>query len=227
MEHRKGNADLPERLPRGRHGLPRKAVTESQRNRIHQAMIEVVSARGYPETRVVDVIDRAGVSRKTFYELFDSKKDCFLAAYEVLLDDLLGKAAGACGSRPDLPWVKRAGAALTALLDHLAQNPAQARFAIVEVLAAGPEALARRDRALRQFTGLLQGVPSVALPEITPLAVVGGINEILYSEILDGETAQLGERLPDLIFWITLPFLGSERAAVEREQARPVETRLP
>ena len=86
-------AKLSERLPRGRHGLPREAVTESQRNRIHQAMIEVVSERGYPETRVVDVIGVAGVSRKTFYELFDSKEDCFLAAYDVLLGNLLGDTA--------------------------------------------------------------------------------------------------------------------------------------
>ena len=88
-------AKLNERLPRGRHGLPREAVTESQRNRIHQAMIEVVSERGYPETRVVDVIGVAGVSRKTFYELFDSKEDCFLAAYDVLLGNLLSDTAAA------------------------------------------------------------------------------------------------------------------------------------
>ena len=86
-------AKLSERLPRGRHGLPREAVTESQRQRILQAMIEVVSERGYPETRVVDVIGVAGVSRKTFYELFASKEDCFLAAYDVLLGNLLGDTA--------------------------------------------------------------------------------------------------------------------------------------
>src|SRR4051794_24859038 len=86
-------AKLNERLPRGRHGLPREAVAESQRNRIHQGMIEVVSERGYPETRVVDVIGVAGVSRKTFYELFDSKEDCFLAAYDVLVGNLVSDTA--------------------------------------------------------------------------------------------------------------------------------------
>ena len=86
-------ARLNERLPRGRHGLPREAVTESQQRRIVQAMIEVVAERGYPETRVVDVIGVAGVSRKTFYELFASKEDCFLAAYDVLLGNLLGDTA--------------------------------------------------------------------------------------------------------------------------------------
>ncbi len=198
-------------------------MTESQRNRIHQAMIEVVSERGYPETRVVDVIGVAGVSRKTFYELFDGKEDCFLAAYDVLLGSLLGKATDGFESRPGAPWAEKASIALQALLEHLAVHPAEARFAIVEVLAAGPKALARRDAALRQFTGFIEAgrsETSVELPGITSLAVAGGVNELLYSEILHGASARLPSRLPDLIFWITLPFLGAEGAATERERAR-------
>jgi AcrR family transcriptional regulator len=198
-------------------------VTESQRNRIHQAMMEVVSERGYPETRVVDVIGVAGVSRKTFYELFDSKEDCFLAAYDVLLGNLWREASEAFESRPGAAWAERAGAALEALLEHLSQHPEEARFAIVEVLAAGPKALARRDAALRQFTGFLEAGRSettVELPGITSLAIAGGINELLYSEILHGAAARLQSRLPDLMFWITLPFLGPDGATAQRERAR-------
>jgi AcrR family transcriptional regulator len=198
-------------------------VTQSQRNRIHQAMIEVVSERGYPETRVVDVIGVAGVSRKTFYELFDSKEDCFLAAYDVLLENLLGDAANGFESKPGASWAERIAVALEALLDHLARHPAEARFAIVEVLAAGPKALARRDAALRQFTGFLEAgrsETSVELPGITSLSIAGGINELLYTEILHGAVGRLPSRLPDLIFWVTLPFLGAEGAAAERERTR-------
>lgn len=198
-------------------------MTESQRNRIHQAMIEVVSQRGYPETRVVDVIGVAGVSRKTFYELFDSKEDCFLAAYDVLLENLLGEAGNAFESKPGATWAKRIAAALETLLAHLAKHPDEARFAIVEVLAAGPKALARRDAALRQFTGFLEpgrSETSVELPGITSLSIAGGINELLYSEILHGAAGRLPSRLPDLIFWVTLPFLGAEGATAERERTR-------
>ncbi|HET8566347.1 MAG TPA: TetR/AcrR family transcriptional regulator [Solirubrobacterales bacterium] len=198
-------------------------MTESQRNRIHQAMVEVVSGRGYPETRVVDVIGVAGVSRKTFYELFESKEDCFLAAYDVLLGNLLGEATEAFESAPRAPWAERTATALEELLVHLSHHPEEARFAIVEVLAAGPKALARRDAALRQFTGFLEAgrsETSVELPGITSLAIAGGINEVLYSEILHGAVAQLPARLPDLMFWITLPFLGPEGAATQRERAR-------
>jgi AcrR family transcriptional regulator len=203
--------------------LPREAVTESQRNRIHKAMIEVVSDRGYPETRVVDVIGVAGVSRKTFYELFDSKEDCFLAAYDVLVDNLLNEATDAFEATPGAPWADRIRAALERLLQHLSAHPGEARFAIVEVLAAGPKALARRDAALRQFTGFLEAgrsETSVELPGITSLSVAGGINELLYSEILHGAAGRLSGRLPDLMFWISLPFLGAEGAARERERAR-------
>lgn len=203
--------------------MPREAVTASQRSRIHQAMIEVVSERGYPETRVVDVIGVAGVSRKTFYELFDSKEDCFLAAYDVLLDNLLEETTESFESSAGASWAERVCAALEALLEHLASHPEEARFAIVEVLAAGPKALARRDAALRQFTGFLEAgrsETSVELPGITSLALAGGINELLYSEILHGAITSLPSRLPDLMFWITLPFLGPEGAAVERERAR-------
>jgi AcrR family transcriptional regulator len=216
-------AKLTEKLPRGRHGLPREAVTESQRKRIHQAMIEVVSERGYPETRVVDVIGLAGVSRKTFYELFSSKEDCFLAAYDVLLGNILGDTSEGFESRPGAPWAERVREGLRALLEHLAAHPDEARFAIVEVLAAGPKALARRDAALRQFTGFLdagRAETSVELPGITSLSLAGGINELLYSEILHGSAARLPGRLPDLMFWVTLPFLGAEGAATERERAR-------
>ena len=198
-------------------------MTESQRSRIRQAMIEVVSERGYPETRVVDVIGVAGVSRKTFYELFDSKEDCFLAAYDVLLGNLLGEAANAFEGRPGASWAERVRGALEVLLEHLASHPEEARFAIVEVLAAGPKALARRDAALRQFTGFLEAgrsETSVELPGITSLSIAGGINELLYSEILHSAASRLPERLPDLMFWVTLPFLGPEGASAERERAR-------
>ena len=198
-------------------------MTESQRNRIQQAMVEVVSERGYPETRVIDVIGAAGVSRKTFYELFDSKEDCFLATYDVLLGNLLGEATDEFESRTGSSWAERVAGAMEALLEHLAKHPDEARFAIVEILAAGPKALARRDAALRQFAGFLEAgrsETSIELPGITSMAIAGGVNELLYSEILHGAVSRLPSRLPDLMFWVTLPFLGAEGATAHRERVR-------
>jgi AcrR family transcriptional regulator len=186
-------------------------------------MVAVVAERGYGETRVVDVIEVAGVSRKTFYQHFDGKENCFLTTYDTLFAHLYGEMSDSFESLPGAPWVERATAALRALLEQLAAHPSGAQFAIVEVLAAGPKALARRDAALRQLSGFLESgrtETTVELPGITALSLAGGINELLYSEILHGAAARLPTRLPDLVFWISLPFLGAERAGAERARVR-------
>jgi AcrR family transcriptional regulator len=210
-------------LPRGRHGLPRETVTGSQRARIIHSMIEAVAERGYQQTRVVDVVERAGVSRATFYDLFGDFEDCFLAAYDYVSARQFETASAAFNERPDAPWAERIRISMDAFLELLAGWPHGARFAIVEALAAGPKALARRDAALRQFSEFVEAGRSQSsneLPGITSLAIVGGIYELLYSEVLHGATMRLPARLPDITYWITQPFLGPKAAAAERERAR-------
>jgi AcrR family transcriptional regulator len=212
-----------EQLPRGRHRLTREAVERSQRERALRAMIEAVADRGYAETRVVDVIERAGVSRKTFYELFGDKEDCFLGAYDEASARLYAVTEEAFERAASESWPERIRAGVTALVELLASDQALARFAVIEVLAAGPKALARRDAAIRQFTGFIdagRSESSIELPGLTSTAIVGGIYELLYTEILHGATSQLRARVPELVYWITQPFLGPQRAAEERDRAR-------
>jgi AcrR family transcriptional regulator len=209
-------------LPRGRHGLPRETVIESQRGRIIQSMIEAVAERGYQETRVADVVEGAGVARKTFYDYFDDKEACFLAAYDQASAQLYDAAAEAFNARPDALWAERISAAMAALLEQLASWPQGARFTVVEVLAAGPNAFVRRDAALRRFAELVEAgrsESSIELPGMTSVAIVGGVFELLYSEILHGATARLPSRLPDIVYWVTQPFLGADAAVAERERA--------
>ena len=210
-------------LPRGRHGLTRETVTESQRARIIESMIEAVAERGYRETRVVDVVERAGVSRATFYDLFDDFEDCFLKTYDYVSARLFETAFAGFSQKADAPWAERIRTSMAAFLELLAGWPEGARFAIVEVLAAGPKALVRRDAALRQFSEFVEAgrnQSSNDLPGLTSVAIVGGINELLYSEVIHGATRNLPARLPDIVYWITQPFLGPEGAAAERERAR-------
>jgi AcrR family transcriptional regulator len=212
-----------DRLPSGRHGLPRETVQASQRQRIIEAMIDVVADKGYGDATIADVIRIAGVSRKTYYELFDDKDSCFLAAYDQAVGQMLEATTEAYEADADAPWTERIRAGLGAWLGFIADNPAAARCCIVEVLAAGPKALARRDAAIRQFTHFLdegRSESSVQLPGLASLAVVGGINELIYSEILHGATAQLPSRLPDLMYWTVQPYLGEKRALEERKKAR-------
>ena len=188
-----------------------------------RSMIAAVSERGYQGTRVVDVVEGAGVSRATFYDLFDDIEDCFLASYDYVSGRLIGAALDAFNETPDATWAERIRKSMAALLELLAVWPEGARFAIVEVLAAGPNALVRRDAVLRQLTELVEAGRSqspIELPGITSVAIVGGIQELLYTEVLHGATARLPARLPDIVYWITQPFLGNDRASAERELAR-------
>jgi AcrR family transcriptional regulator len=139
----------PERLPRGRHRLSREEVEQSQRNRMLLAIADAMTRKGYVGTSVADVLKGAGVSRETFYQQFSSKLDCFMSAFDVAGEMLLGRLGAAV---PDLGPDDDAGGspldrfdrALGAYLDVLAEHPALARVFLVEVYAAGPDAMARR-----------------------------------------------------------------------------------
>jgi AcrR family transcriptional regulator len=210
----------PEQLPPGRHGLGRREVARSQRTRILDAVVSVVAEQGYPDARVTDLIARAGVSRKTFYEHFADKEECFLAAYDQTLAELLGATTE--GFEVGDEWPDRVREGLIAFLGVLANNPDAARVCIVEVLAAGPKAVARRDAAIRGFThfidaGRLQAPRGI--PTFTAIGVLGGINEVLYAEIRRGATRDLPRLMPDLLYLVLLPFVGHEAAQEERRLA--------
>ena len=131
------------RLPRGRHGLSREEVEASQRDRMLLALAAAMTEKGYVGTSVADVLKRSGVGRETFYQLFSSKADCFMQAFDAAGEMLLGRLDQAAGEADGSP-LERFEHALGVYLDLLAEQPALARVFLVEVYAAGPEALARR-----------------------------------------------------------------------------------
>ena len=139
----------PTRLPRGRHGLPREHVIRSQRERILRAMAETMVEKRYVATTVADVLRAAGVSRATFYELFSSKEDCFAHAYEAAAGILVRGTAPELRVKGDPD--ERFGDVLRVYLDTLAAESAFARLFLVEVYAAGPDALARRAAVQSAF----------------------------------------------------------------------------
>src|SRR5512133_3867401 len=128
----------PHQLPAGRHGLTRSYVLSNQRDRIVGSVIEVVSETGYAGLTVRGVIERAGVSRRTFYEHFSNKQDVFLAAYDVVVETLAHEVRLAYARGRTYP--QRVGFALETFLGLLAGHPALAHVCIVQVLAAGPDA---------------------------------------------------------------------------------------
>jgi AcrR family transcriptional regulator len=159
-----GAPDIPRRLPRGTHGLDPSLVAASQRTRLLEAAGRAVADKGYAAATIDDIVRGAGVSKKTFYEHFDDKLGCFLAAYEAASDELyehVRAAQEAARSDDDAPdreagdtparegdgaWLARTRAGIHAYLRWLAAEPALARVFLIEIAAAGPEALACRER---------------------------------------------------------------------------------
>lgn len=181
--------------------------------------------KGYVDVTVQDIIDHAGVSRRTFYDLFSDKEQCFLAAYDEIVDRLFDAVQHTYGSEVRT-WPERVSAAMGELVFHCAAEPELARLAMVDVLAAGSRALARRDETLHRFATFFEEgrnlLPEeMAFQELLAQAVVGGLYEALYAYILDGQARQLPDRIPDLLYCALVPYLGHDRALAESRARQP------
>lgn len=204
-----------ERLPRGRHGLTREFVAQNQRERLLAALADCLNERGYDRTTVSLIGKHAGVSKSDFYKHFESKDACFLAAYDDAIERIREQVRGACEQAGE--WAAAVLAALAALLDFLAAEPAQARLVLVEGLRAGRGVYDRYQDALQGFVPLLRnGAPvpadGTSPPAATDEAVVGGIASLLAHRILNGETEKLSQFLPEIAEFALTPYLGAAEA---------------
>jgi len=201
-----------ERLPRGRHGLPREYVAQNQRERLLAALAECLEESGYDGTTVSSIGKRAGVSKSDFYKQFESKDACFVAAYDDAVERIRERMLAGCEEAED--WASGVIAALRALLDLLAAEPAQTQLVLVEGLRAGRGVYDRYQEALQSFVPYLRdGAPAPAggepPPEATDEAVVGGIASLLGRRVLAGETTKLGGLLPEIAEFALTPYLGA------------------
>jgi AcrR family transcriptional regulator len=190
------------RLPSGRHGLTREAVVASQRARLIEAMAQMVAEKGYAATTVADVVERAGVSRRTFYEQFTDKEACFLATYDAGLAAVLNRIGNAVEVNPAAGWRERARSGVEAFLALLASEGAFARALQVEILTAGPAALERRDGMLVMFAGIWRNVHERAraeerglpeLPDEVFTILAAGLEELIRDVIRRRGPAALPE----------------------------------
>ncbi len=184
--------DSTVRLRPGNNGLGRDQVADIQRARILAAMFVVVGEYGVSNVTVAHIVARSGVSRRTFYELFADREDCFLAAF----DEAIGGIASVVVSAFERETSWRAGirAAVIAVLEWVEGDPATGRLVIVESLGAGPKALARRQNVLTQITqfvdrGSTMGKRGEGPPPLTAEGVVGGVLSVLHSRLVAGPTA--------------------------------------
>jgi AcrR family transcriptional regulator len=202
--------DIPRRLPRGTHGLDPSLVAASQRTRLLEAVGRSVADKGYAATTIEDIVRGAGVSKKTFYEHFSDKLDCFLAAYEAASDELLEHVRAAQDAGRD--WLARTRAGVHAYLRWLAAEPALARVFLIEVAAAGPEALERRERLRDRYAERMRELQATnSVPDEIFHAVVAGADDLVVRRLREG--GDLLELEPILLYLQVSLLAGPEVAA--------------
>jgi AcrR family transcriptional regulator len=212
--------DIPRRLPRGTHGLDPGVVAASQRTRLLEAVGRAVAEKGYAGATIDDIVRGAGVSKKTFYEHFRDKLDCFLAAYEAASDELLTRLREAQSARAG--WLERTRAGIDAYLRWLAAEPALARVFLIEVAAAGPVAAERRERIRDRYADVLRELQDDARAEIPALprlpaevfhALVAAVDELVVRRIRESGATALPELEPVLLYLQVALLAGPQVAA--------------
>ena len=216
----------PRRLPSGRHGLPRSFVVSNQRERILDAVADVASLAGYAAMTVKDIIATAGVSRRAFYDNFRDKEEAYLAAYDAAVAQVIGLMREAIGENDSFPG--RVRDCLAAGLEFVANEPRFADMCIVEAPAAGRQAIERRNGAIAAVAALLHaaaedGTSGPTPPALVAEMIVGGVYEVVYARVLQGQTHELPSLQHDLAYSVMLPYIGPD--AAKREAAKPPSTR--
>jgi AcrR family transcriptional regulator len=206
-----------ERLPRGRHGLSPEFVAQNQRERLIAGLTEALYEVGYQKTTVSLIGQKASVSKSDFYKHFQSKDDCFFAAYEAAIERIRGQVVAACTVHERGEWSPRVRDGIAALLRFLAADPALASISLVEGLRAGRGVYDRYQAAVESFVPYLrQGAPAAPdgdpVPAATDEAVVGGIASLLGRRVLAGEAEQIDQLLPDVLEFALTPYLGAAEA---------------
>jgi AcrR family transcriptional regulator len=212
--------DIPRRLPRGTHGLDPGVVAESQRARLLEAVGRAVADKGYAGATIDDIVRGAGVSKKTFYDHFSDKLDCFLAAYEAASDELLTRLRDVQATGAG--WLDRTRAGVVAYLRWLAAEPALARVFLIEVAAAGPVAAERRERLRDRYAEVMRELQDDARTDIPALprlpdeifhALVAAVDEVVVRRIRESGGADLPDLEPVLLHLQVALLAGPQVAA--------------
>ncbi len=195
----------------GAHKLRREVVVNRQRERIIDAAVELIAERGYRAVSVAAIVKQAGVARLKFYEIFSSKQDCFLAAYDDAIEEIGRRVGEACAAAGE-EFAARARAGISVLLDFLADRPALARACILEAPSLGAAMGERRDQTLAAFAPLFTGAREAGgeaeLPAGLEESVLDGLYWLLYDAILAGSPKRVTELRSPLVEFAMLPFVG-------------------
>ncbi len=201
-------------------------VLEMQRRRLLLAYVEVLSEQGLQGASVGRICKRAGVSRRTFYDLFEDREACFVAVFDAAIERIQQSVLPVYTNEGR--WCERVRAALTALLELFDGEPALARVCLIETLKAGPAVSERRRRVLDVLTsavdeGRNESKLRTGPPPLTAQSTVGGAVSVIHARLSEENPKLLSELLNALMSMIVYPYLGA--AAASRELDRQVPQR--
>ncbi|MGB7587259.1 MAG: TetR/AcrR family transcriptional regulator [Solirubrobacterales bacterium] len=202
--------------------LPPKSMVPSKRERILEGMLEAVGKTGYETTSVRTVLDQTGLYRQAFYDNFADRDSCYLEALDfgiARIESLLALAAA-----EETTWPGKMRAGLGALLDFLDAQPSIGRALIVEIHAAGPDALAKRTAVMERAASFIdlarrESGDAKKSPLIAAEGIAAGINSVIYSRLSTGTASGFRELLPEFMYFAVLPYFGSEAASDELQGA--------
>jgi AcrR family transcriptional regulator len=209
-------ASLPDALarkPAGKERVPKEVMAEHQRDRVLAAAIQVFAKRGYPGTTVDHIVSAAKIGVGNFYTLFGGKEECFLQAYDRIVDEARRQIAAAVSD--DAEWGEQARDALRELLVVIEAEPLRARLALVEVQTAGPKGLERYESTLSAVAPLLRRGREASplagsLPKRLEEAIAGGLAWFLQQRVVVGELGDVEDRLSDAMEIVVEPYLGRD-----------------
>lgn len=207
-----------QRLPRHRHQLSREDVLQAQRARISAAAIELFADTGYAATTVLHIAQRAGVSRKTFYELYPSKEAVFLDTYQTLGALLKKIGLSATTSQRPAGNIEQVSRSIATLLETMAANGSATRMFYLEAVGAGPRVRTRRNAAIDEFVAAItpgmQELRRLTDPHLPPLTsrhchlIVAASIELITEFLADhqpGDLAALTSDLTEVVRLIAIP----------------------
>jgi AcrR family transcriptional regulator len=206
----------------GHDGLPRGHVTEIQRARMLSAAVEAIEENGYARLTVAQVISRAKVSRKTFYDLFVDREDCFLAVFERTLEQMKARVVEAFDQESS--WREGVRAGLAALLVFIDEEPELARLCVVDALGGGARVLEERAHVLVQLRKVIDRGRTAATvtrepPSVTAEGVIGAVFAVIHTRLLERSPKPYIGLHGSLMSMVVLPYLGVRAAS--RELSRP------
>jgi AcrR family transcriptional regulator len=211
------------KLPAGRHLIPPDFVAQNQRERMLLATAEVVAERGYQKTTIELIAKTARVALSTFYGQFESKEDCFLAAF----DESVAAAATVFDELLDTerPWPEQIASGLEILLEMVVEEEARAKLCLVEAQAAGGPALERYQALLERIAPKLREGRALnpraeRLPDGLEVSIAGGLAWLVHQRLVAGRAEELKGLLPEMLQVTLTPYVGEVEAARAAEEAQ-------